>query len=275
MRRLVVVSLAVASITVFGDRVDAQPPDWPRVYLPYLRRDPTPTPRPTSTPAPVGPRDPLTCGSITDDPSLETAAGGEIVEDAEINLFPNDLEWNGVIDGEHWITATRGQVLPLIDAAGAARTGKWAMSFLGNGSMGTGMVFSKRAIGVRTNDSVESAAAVFWYKMFAGGEDGRDRMLIEAVGFDREDRGSVGLQVVTTLPFRRSEMREEWTRAVVDFTPYVRGFVHRGARWNIVGLRFVSADGDGAAAVTNWLIDDVQLHVCFRNAEARDVVRIP
>lgn len=264
MRRAWVCIAAATVVAGWSGAARAQEGERHHAYLPYLRRDATPTPTATWTPSPTQTPDPLACGVMLSDPSIETAAGNEIVENTTINLFPNDDVWTGVIDGEHWLTATKGQYLPLIDADGAARTDKWALSFRGDATVGTGMAFAKTGIGVRTDDSVISAAVSLWYRLFANGDDGLDRLLIEAVGFETGDQPIIGIKVVRELPYKASEMRDGWTHEVVDFTPYVHGFIQRDRRWNMVGLRIVSSDGDGRGSISNWIIDDVQLHVCFR-----------
>lgn len=263
MKRSTVACLVVAYGALAWSTA-ARADDVPRhfAYLPYLRRDATPTSFPTP--------DPLSCGTILSDPSLETALDDPIQgPNATINLFPDDGLFSGVIDGENWITATRGRFVPLNGRSNRARTGRVTMSFLGDGTVGFGMIMAKESIAVKTDDSVISAAVSLWYKLTADSESGFDRMVVEAIGFPGHSNSAptIGIQVAGELSHAASAATNEWTHEVIDFTPFANGFQTRGKRWDVVALRFAMSDGDGALNVSSWLIDDVQMHVCFRDQQ--------
>lgn len=255
MRRAVIVAVAVGAV-LWPLVARAQGEMKHRAYLPYLKRDPTPTP------------DPITCGTWLEDPSLETAWTGDNLGPAETSLFPAEGVFRGLFAGSHWVVATKGRAILLRVDESTSRNGSTAVSFVGDGSMWYGWVLPRVGIGVGTDDGVVTATLDFWYKMNSNSDAPRDSLSVEVLGLPGSNSPgpAIDTRVIDTLPNARADTRNEWTPRSVDLGPYIRGYRTGGRRWDTVGIRFVGNDPDGDSTISRWRIDDIQITACTRES---------
>ncbi len=235
-----------------------------RAYLPYVRRDPTPTP------------DPVTCGTWLEDPSLETAWTGLNLGPAGVELFPSEGVFSGLFAGSHWIVATKGRAILLRVDASTSRNGSTAVSFVGDGSMWYGWVLPRVGVGVGTDDSVVSATLDFWYKMSSDSAAPRDSLNVEVIGLPGSNSSGPVIEtlVIDPLPNARADSTTDWTPRSIDLGPFVRGYRTAGRRWDTVAIRFVGNDPDGDRTVSRWRIDDIQITACIRESNRPPIHRV-